>query len=105
VKTEPTHPAPNPLPQTVEECHAVIPLLIERVRLLEERVHLDSSNSSKPPSSGGPGKPNRSQCRASERKRGAQPGHKGHQRAMLDEGQVELLVDCKPDEVCECRTR
>ena len=36
------------LPQTVPECHAVITLLIERVKLLEERVNLDSNNSSKP---------------------------------------------------------
>jgi transposase len=102
VQSEPIHTAPNQLPQTVEECHTVIALLIERVKLLEERVHLNSSNSSKPPSSDGPGKPNRSQRRASERKRGAQAGHKGHRREMLDEGQVDTVIDCKPDAVCEC---
>lgn len=90
------------LPQTVPECHAVIAQLVERVKLLEERVNLDSNNSSKPPSSNGPGKLNRAQRRASERKRGAQPGHKGHSRAMLDEDQVDRLVDCKPEAVCEC---
>jgi hypothetical protein len=42
------------LPQTVPECHAVITQLLERVKLLEERVNLDSNNSSKPPSSNGP---------------------------------------------------
>ena len=63
------------LPQTVPECHAVIALLMERVKLLEERVNLDSNNSSKPPSSNGPGQLSRVQRRASERKRGAQPGH------------------------------
>jgi transposase len=90
------------LPQTVPECHAVIVLLLERVKVLEERVNLDSNNSSKPPSSNGPGQMNRAQRRASERKRGAQPGHKGHTRAMLDENQVDRLVDCKPEAVCEC---
>jgi len=90
------------LPQTVPECHAVITLLIERVKLLEERVNLDSNNSSKPPSSNGPGKLNRVQRRASDRKRGAQPGHKGHSRAMLDESKVDRLVDCKPEAVCDC---
>ena len=75
---------------------------MERVKLLEERVNLDSNNSSKPPSSNGPGQMNRVQRRASERKRGAQPGHKGHIRAMLDESEVDRLVDCKPDAVCEC---
>ena len=90
------------LPQTVSECHAVITQLIERVRLLEERVNLDSNNSSKPPSSNGPGKLNRAQRRASGRRRGAQPGHKGHTRAMLDESEVDHVVDCKPEVVCEC---
>jgi transposase len=90
------------LPQTVPQCHAVIALLIERVKVLEERVNLDSNNSSKPPSSNGPGKLNRAQRRASDRKRGAQPGHKGHSRATLDEAEVDRLVDCKPDAVCEC---
>ena len=90
------------LPQTVAQCHAVIALLMERVKLLEERVNLDSNNSSKPPSSNGPGQMNRAQRRASERKRGAQPGHKGHARAMLDENEVDRLVDCKPAAVCEC---
>lgn len=90
------------LPQTVPECHAVIAQLLERVKLLEERISLDSNNSSKPPSSNGPGSPNRAQRRASQRKRGAQPGHKGHSRAMLDEGEVDRLVDCKPQAQCEC---
>lgn len=66
------------LPQTVPECHAVIAQLLERVKLLEERVNLNSNNSSKPPSSDGSGSVNRAQRRASVRKRGAQPGHKGH---------------------------
>lgn len=90
------------LPQTVPECHAVIALLIERVKLLEERINLDSNNSSKPPSSNGPGKPNRAQRRAGDRKRGAQPGHKGHSRAMLDATEVDRFVDCKPEAVCDC---
>ena len=110
MQTEPTSAVPvgSPdlavaqLPQTVPECHAVITQLIERVKLLEERVNLDSNNSSKPPSSNGPGRPNRAQRRASERKRGAQPGHQGHTRAMLDENEVDRLVDCKPEAVCEC---
>ncbi len=93
------------LPQTVPECHAVITQLLERVKLLEERVNLDSNNSSKPPSSNGPGKPNREQRRASTRRRGAQPGHKGHSRALVDESQVDRVVDCKPQSVCACGGR
>lgn len=97
------------LPQSLAECHAVIQsqatLLCElkaRLMVLEERVNLNSNNSSKPPSSDGPGRGNRAQRRTSERKRGAQPGHKGHSRATLDEREVDRLVDCKPEAVCEC---
>ena len=61
------------MPQTVPECHAVIAQLVERVKLLQERVNLDSNNSSKPPSSN-------------------RPGHKGHTRAMLDESEVDRLA-------------
>jgi transposase len=97
------------LPQTLSECHEVITQqavqlsqLQEQVGVLQERLKLDSTNSSKPPSSNGPGQGNRAQRRASQRKRGAQPGHKGSARAMLDEEQVDQIIDCKPAEVCEC---
>jgi transposase len=90
------------LPQTVPECHALIEQLVQRVRVLEERVNLDSNNSSKPPSSNAPGKLNRALRRGSARERGAQPGHKGHSRAMLDEREVDRIVDCKPEALCEC---
>lgn len=97
------------LPQSVADCHAVIvaqaeqlAVLQAQVRLLQERVNLNSRNSSKPPSSDGPGSGNRAARRASQRKRGAQPGHKGHSRAMLDEAEVDRIVECKPEPVCEC---
>lgn len=57
--------------------------------MLQERVNLNSRNSSKPPSSDGPGGANRAQRRASQRKRGAQPGHKGHSRSLLDKSEVD----------------
>ena len=94
---------PALLPQTVAGCHEVIEQLLRRVRALQERVNLDSNNSSKPPSSDGPGKQTkRAQRWASQRKRGAQPGHPGHRRAMLDEQEVDQVVHCKPEPVCEC---
>jgi transposase len=113
METVPKSPVPETLqdplaallPQTVPECHTVIAQLLERVRLLEERVNLDSNNSSKPPSSNGPGQLNRAQRRASNRKRGAQTGHKGHSRAMLDESEVDRVIDCEPEAVCECGGR
>src|SRR5512135_1566199 len=77
-------------PATVEQCHAVIDalaaelaLLRDKVLVLQERLALDSRNSSKPPSSDGPGRGNRAQRRASARKRGAQKGHPGAFRALV----------------------
>jgi transposase len=97
------------LPQTLSQCHVVIAGLMlrvnqlsEQVELLQERINLDSSNSSKPPSSNGPGRGNRTQRRSSARKRGAQPGHQGSSRGLLDEGQVDQVIDCPAAEVCDC---
>lgn len=96
-------------PTTVDQCHLVIESLAaqiatlqEQVALLQERVTLNSRDSSKPPSSDGPGSGNRAQRRASTRARGAQKGHPGSYRALLDEAQVEAVHDCPPPQTCEC---
>jgi transposase len=101
---------------TLPQCHDVIGRLAAQVdaqsveigqlrevlALMQERMKLDSKNSSKPPSSDGPGSGNRAQRRASQRARGAQKGHKGSARAVLDEREVDQIVDCAPPEVCAC---
>lgn len=100
---------PPPKPATLEQSHAVIDALAtqiavlqEQVALLQERVKLDSRNSSKPPSSDGPGSGNRAQRRASLRKRGAQKGHPGSYRALVDEDRVDVVTDCPAPTACEC---
>ena len=74
------------MPSMWVQCHEVIAELRLHVArqdelwvVLQERLKLDSKNSSKPPSSDGPSIGNREQRRASERKRGAhtQQGDKG----------------------------
>jgi transposase len=110
-------PGSDSAPLTLVQCHAVITGLSHQVELLrqelaqrdellavlQERLKLDSKNSSKPPSSDGPGRGgNRAQRRASERARGAQKGHKGTARAMLDAAEVDQVIDCAPPAVCEC---
>ena len=103
-------PSTGPIrPQTVAQCHEVIDTLVrlvtelqQQVAWLQERVKLDSKTSSKPPSSDGPGSGNRAQRRASGRKRGAQKGHAGSFRALLEHEQVDQVVDCPPPAVCEC---
>ncbi len=103
-------------PATVAQCHEVIDAqarqfewLAQRLAqqdqllaVLQERLKLDSHNSSRPPSSDGPGQPNRAQRRASLRKRGAQKGHPSAYRALLPEAQVNGVHDCHPAPMFEC---
>ena len=96
-------------PATIEQCHLVIDALAAelavlrgQVVVLQERLALDSRNSSKPPSSDGPGRGNRAQRRASARKRGGQKGHPGAFRALVPEAQVDRVQECVPPAVCSC---
>ncbi len=99
-----------PMPATVEQCHVVIGQLTDELKAmrlaieaLTERVSLNSRNSSKPPSSDGPGRGGRSaRGSGTGRKRGAQKGHTGTFRALLPESQVDRVQDCKPPERCAC---
>ncbi|MEO0461218.1 MAG: transposase [Myxococcota bacterium] len=64
----------------------------------------NSSNSHKPPSSDGLNerKKIRKKRRRSARKRGAQPGHKAHSRAMLPPEKVDEFVDVYPNRCPRC---
>jgi transposase len=104
-----TQPVSMAMPATVPECHVVIQSLAlevgqlrEQMAWLQERLKVNSHNSSKPPSSDGPGGGNRAQRRASQRKRGAQKGHPGSYRELLPEAEVNAVHDCAPVEVCDC---
>jgi len=76
--------------------------LLALVAVLQERLKLDSTNSSKPPSSDGPAQGNRAQRRASLRKRGAQKGHPGAFQALLPEDEVDGITECPPPALCDC---
>src|ERR1044071_5024989 len=96
-------------PETVAQCHEVIAQLVahnsrlqQHIAALEERLKLDSRNSSKPPSSDGPGRGKRAKRRVSGRRRGGQPGHRGTFRALLPEGEVDHVVECPTATVCDC---
>jgi transposase len=85
---------------------AEVARLTEWVAVLQRRLGQDSSNSSKPPSSDPPASRNRRKQarrdRKNRRKRGGQKGHKGHQRQVLPESEVDELVHLYPDQCENC---
>jgi len=85
----------------------------ERVRLLEEenrvlraRLGGDSSNSSRPPSSDGPGtkakRRRKGKRKPSGRKAGGQPGHKGVTRELRPVSDADRVVSHFPSECSGC---
>jgi hypothetical protein len=79
--------------------------LEKQVTELLERLHRNSDNSNKPPSSDAPS--TRAERRAknknkSGRKRGGQPGHEGSQRALVPPDQVDDVADHSPTECENC---
>ena len=79
-----------------------IHLLTTRVAELEAKLGKDSRNSSKPPSSSHPhAKPLQVKSK-SKRKRGGQPGHDKHERALLPTEQCQTVVSCIPSECRRC---
>lgn len=73
-----------------------IEALRAEVAELKEKLRQFSQNSSKPPSSDGPAAPKRPPKKPTGRKPGGQPGHEGHQRALVPPEQVDRRVPCKP---------
>jgi transposase len=73
-----------------------------RVRELEEKLGTNSRNSSKPPSSDPPSKPPKTRKPPSGRKPGGQPGHEGHQRALVPLDRVDRLTKVKPERCERC---
>ena len=62
---------------------------------LSRKLNENSSNSNKPPSSDGlgRGRSNRKKKKPTGRKRGGQPGHKGHYRRLIAAEDVDKVVD------------
>ena len=81
---------------------AVIGRLERRVADLEARLGQDSSNSSKPPSSDPIGVKRRPPRRPSGRKRGGQPGHPRHARAIVPPERLDAVIECRPTACRRC---
>jgi transposase len=71
-----------------------------RVEALEARLHQDSTNSSRPPSSDPPRRPPSPPARRGSRRPGGQPGHRGTFRALLPAHRVDQVQHVAPP-VCE----
>jgi transposase len=71
--------------------------LREKVRQLEERLKLNSKNSSKPPSTDQKGTND-----VPKKKGGARPGHPGHFRPLFTNGQVDAFVNLKATNCPTC---
>jgi transposase len=98
------------LPGTLEEAHALILKLLQRIEEqdrrieeLERRLNQNSQNSSKPPSSDPPHVKLPPKKGPSGRKPGGQPGHKGSHRELLPPEEVDEVVDHWPAHCAECR--
>jgi transposase len=86
------------------ELKAEVAALKERLATLEARLAQNSSNSGKPPSSDPPGKRGeRPKPKPSGRRRGGQPGHKGHRRELLPPEAVTATEEHFPTTCDACR--
>jgi len=85
--------------QQLAERDAEIVQLKARVADLEAQLGQNSSNSHKPPSTDAPG--TRPPKPPKGRKRGGQPGHKGHRRELLPPEKVTRRTVVKPS-ACKC---
>src|SRR4051794_28125553 len=73
-----------------------------RVGDLEARLKLNSTNSSKPPSSDPIGMKRTPPAPLSKRKRGGQPGHRKARRSLVPPEKVRETFDCKPTDCRRC---
>jgi transposase len=93
------------LRQENEQLRAQLTALATELASLRERIGRTSRNSSKPPSSDGPGfKPPERRKGGSDRKRGGQPGHPGSGPELLPIERVDEVVDHHPDACRRCGT-
>lgn len=75
--------------------------LEERIRELEVRLKLNSTNSSLPPSSDSSGV-KRTPKKPTGKKRGGQKGHRGHHRQLIAGERVDEVVEHRPESCAGC---
>jgi transposase len=92
------------LRQENDELRGQLTALATELASLPERIGRSSRNSSKPPSSDGPGFKPPARRKGSGRKRGGQPGHPGTGPELLPIERVDEVIDHHPDACRRCGT-
>ena len=82
--------------QEIEQLRSQLAALATELAGLRERIGRSSRNSSKPPSSDGPGFKPPARRKGSGRKRGGQPGHPGSGPELLPIERVDEVVEHHP---------
>ena len=90
--------------QEIEQLRLQLTALSTELAQLRERIGRSSRNSSKPPSSDGPGFKPPARGKGSGRKRGGQPGHPGAGPELLPIERVDEVVEHHPDACRRCGT-
>jgi transposase len=88
--------------QEIEELRGQLTALATELARLREQISRSSRNSSRPPSSDGPGFKPPERRKGSGRKRGGQPGHPGAGPELLSIERVDAVVDHHPDACRRC---
>jgi transposase len=90
--------------QEIEQLRSQLTALATELAGLREKIGRSSRNSSKPPSSDGPGFKPPARRKGSGRKRGGQPGHPGSGPELLPIERVDEVVEHHPDACRRCGT-
>ena len=90
--------------QEIEQLRSQLTALATELASLREQIGRSSRNSSKPPSSDGPGFKPPARRKGSGRKRGGQPGHPGSGPELLPIERVDEVVEHHPDACRRCGT-
>ena len=86
----------------IEQLRAQLTALATELANLRDRIGRSSRNSSKPPTSDGPGFKPLERRKGSGRRRGGQPGHPGAGPELLPKERVDEVVDHHPDACRRC---
>jgi len=88
--------------ELMDSLQARIVELEQRISELEARLKLNSTNSSKPPSSDPIGLKRKPPTRRSRRSRGGQPGHQKAFRPLVPADKLRSSTECKPHSCRRC---